>query len=93
MLMTVVADDRLTNESVHICRRHTFRTTAGRAGRLRAHSRDRCDHSMQVKKPFHRLLLKLVHPDCRLSDRRFNFHGMRVSGEKTALVQIVTSAP
>jgi hypothetical protein len=47
----------------------------------------------QVKKPFHRLLLKLVHPDCRLSERRFDFHSMRVSGEKTALVQIVTSAP
>jgi hypothetical protein len=55
--------------------------------------RDRCDHSIKVKKPFHRRLLKLVHPDCRLSERRFDFHSMRVSGEKTALVQIVTSAP
>jgi hypothetical protein len=54
---------------------------------------DRGDHSIKVKKPFHRLLLKLVHPDCRLSERRFDFHSMRVSGEKTALVQIVTSAP
>jgi len=54
---------------------------------------DRCDHSIKVKKPFHRLLLKLVHPDCRLSERRFDFHSMRVSGEKTALVQTATSAP
>ena len=54
---------------------------------------DRGDHSIKVKNPFHRLLLKLVHPDCRLSDRRFDFHSMRVSGEKTALVQIATSAP
>jgi len=54
---------------------------------------DRCDHSIKVKKPFHRLLLKLVHPDCRLSEWRFDFHSMRVSGEKTAAVQIATSAP
>jgi hypothetical protein len=27
------------------------------------------DHSINLKKPFHRLLLKLVHPDCRLSER------------------------
>jgi hypothetical protein len=55
--------------------------------------RDRCDHSIKVKKPFHRRPLKLVHPDCRLSERRFDFNSMRVSGEKTALVQIATSAP
>ena len=55
--------------------------------------RDRCDHSIKVKKPFHRLPLKLVHPDCRLSERRFDFHSMRVSGEKTASVQSSTSAP
>ena len=54
----------------------------------------RCrDHSINLKNPYHRLLLKLVHPDCRLSERRFDFHSMRVSGEKTALVQIATSAP
>jgi len=42
----------------------------------------RCrDHSINLKKPFHRLLLKLVHQDCRLSERRFDFHSMRVSGE------------
>jgi len=29
----------------------------------------------------------------RLSERRFDFHSMRVSGEETALVQIATSAP
>ena len=32
----------------------------------------------------------MVHQDCRLSERRFDFHDMRVSGEKTALVQIAT---
>ena len=53
---------------------------------------DRCDHSIKIKKPF-RLLLKLVHPDCRLSEWRFDFHSTRVSGEKTAAGQIVTSAP
>jgi hypothetical protein len=54
----------------------------------------RCrDHSINLKKPFHRLLLKLVHPDCRLSEWRFDFHSMRVPGEKTAAVQIATSAP
>jgi hypothetical protein len=62
---------------------------AERAGR----AWDRCDHPIKVKKSFHRLLLKLVHPDCRLSERRFDFHSMRVSGEKTALVQTATSAP
>jgi len=42
----------------------------------------RCrDHSINLKNPYHRLLLKLVHPDCRLSERRFDFHSMRVSGE------------
>ena len=35
----------------------------------------------------------MVHPDGRLSERRFDFHSMGVSGEKTALVQIATSAP
>ena len=39
---------------------------------------------IKVKKPFHRLLLKLIYQDCRLSERRFDFHNMRVSGEKTA---------
>src|SRR6266850_8364448 len=63
----------------HICKRR------GRAGRLRGIA---AITRSKVKKPFHRLLLKLVHPDCRLSERRFNFHSMRVSGEKTALVQI-----
>jgi hypothetical protein len=38
--------------------------------------------TVQVKKPFHRLLLKLVHPDCWLSEPRFDFHNVRVSGEK-----------
>ena len=64
-----------------------------RRGERAGCKRDRCDHSIKVKKPFHRQLLKLVHPDCWLSERRFDFHSMRVSGEKTALVQIVTSAP
>jgi hypothetical protein len=52
-----------------------------------------CDHSIKVKKPFRRLLLESVHPDCQLSERRFNTHDLRISGEKTALVQIATSAP
>ncbi len=59
----------------------------------RAGCRGRCDHSIKVKKPFRRLLPKLVHPDCRLSERRFDFHSMRVSGEKTALVQIAPPRP
>src|SRR4029453_18037998 len=42
---------------------------------------------IKVKKPFHRLLLKLIHQDCRLSERRFDFHNMRVSGEKNAWVK------
>jgi GcrA cell cycle regulator len=55
--------------------------------------RDRCDHSIKVRKPFHRRLPKLVHSDCRLSQRRFDFHSVRVSGEKTALVQIASPGP
>jgi hypothetical protein len=64
-----------------------------RRGRAAGCAWDRCDHSIKVKKPFHRLLLKLAYPDCRLSEWRFDFHSMRVSGEKTAAVQIATSAP
>jgi len=70
--------------------RHLRDVEAKRAGC----ARDRCDHSIKLKKPFQRLLLlELVHPDGRLSERRFNLHSMRVPGEKTALVQIATSAP
>jgi hypothetical protein len=55
---------------------------------------DRCDHSIEVKKPFHRLLLKWVHPDCWLSER-FSFCNIANrgallcarSGEKPALAQ------
>ena len=36
------------------------------AERQAADSRGRCDHWIKVKKPFRRLLPKLVHPDCRL---------------------------
>ena len=36
---------------------------------------DRCDHSIKVKKQFHRLLPKQAHPDCRLSVW-FDFHSM-----------------
>jgi hypothetical protein len=65
-------------------RTHRHNVGAERVGS----AEERCDHSIKVKKPFRRLLLESVHPDCRLSELRFDFHSMRVSGEKTALVQI-----
>jgi hypothetical protein len=35
----------------------------------------------------------LVHPDSRLSERRFNTHNLRISGEKIALVKLPPPRP
>ena len=61
------------------CAPHICNVEAERAGC----AWDRCDHSIEVKKPFHRLLLKLVHPDCRLSER-FSFHN--IANQRSSLV-------
>jgi hypothetical protein len=41
----------------------------------------------------HPLLPKLAHPECRLSERRSNFHNLRVSREKAALVRLRALEP